>query len=246
MKILIKFLLGAVIFVGAGAYFAPASIIEKYLPNNISTVGLSGTLLQGNVQNIVIDKIGLQNTKWKANPLSLLAGKLQADVSIDSSTLKGNFETTYAGSDVQTREIDLNGELSLLSPYFEKLGLTINGQFDAQFANLDIKNGIPYNANGTLNTTNTSILGFLPLNLGNVNSEFSPKEDGIQIFLDNSQGELDLNGVINIASNGIFNADLTLSKNDITPDNVLKTIQLIGKKINEDSVKLIHQGQLGI
>ena len=246
MKILIKLILGLAIFIGAGAYFAPASIIEKYLPSNISTAGLSGTLLKGNVQNIVIDKIGLQNTKWKANPLRLLTGKLQADVSIDSSNLKGNFETTYAGSDVQTKEIDLNGELSLLSPYFEKLGLTINGQFDAQFENLDIKNGIPYDANGTLNTTNTSILGFLPLNLGNVNSEFMPQDDGIQIYLNNSQGELDLNGVISIASNGVFNADLTLSKNEITPDNVLKTIQLIGKKINEDSVKLIHQGQLGI
>ena len=71
MKILIKLLLGLVIFVGAGAYFAPASIIENFLPSNISTAGLSGTLLKGNVQNIVIDKVGLQNTKWTANPLSL-------------------------------------------------------------------------------------------------------------------------------------------------------------------------------
>jgi hypothetical protein len=246
MKILIKLIFGLVIFVGAVAYFAPASIIEKFLPSNISTVGLSGTLLNGNVQNIVIDKIGLQNTKWSANPLSLLTGKLQADVSIDSNNLKGDFETTYAGTNVQTRDIDLNGELSLLSPYFEKFGLTINGQFDAQFVNLDMKDGIPYDANGTLNTSNTSILGFLPLNLGNVSSEFTPQEDGIQIHLNNSNGELDINGVINIASNGIFDADLTLSKNERTPDNVLQTVQLIGQKINEDSVKLIHQGQLGI
>ena len=147
---------------------------------------------------------------------------------------------------MQTKEIDLNGELSLLSPYFEKFGLTISGQFDAQFANLDIKDGIPYDANGTLNTSNTSILGFLPLNLGNVSSEFSPQEDGIHINLSNKNGELDINGVINIASNGVFNADLTLSKNELTPDNVLKTVQLIGQRINEDSVKLIHQGKLGI
>jgi hypothetical protein len=109
-----------------------------------------------------------------------------------------------------------------------------------------MKDGIPYDANGTLNTSNTSILGFLPLNLGNVSSEFTPQEDGIQIHLNNSNGELDINGVINIASNGIFDADLTLSKNERTPDNVLQTVQLIGQKINEDSVKLIHQGQLGI
>lgn len=246
MKILIKLFLGLVIFVGAVAYFAPASIIEKFLPSNISASGLSGTLMNGNVQNIVIDKIGLQNTKWSASPLSLLTGKVKANVTIDSSNLKGDFETTYAGSDVLTKDINLNGELSILSPYFERFGLTINGKFNAQFANLHIKDGIPYDASGTLNTSNTSILGFLPLNLGNVNSDFSPQEDGIQIYLSNRNGELDVNGVINIASNGVFNADLTLSRNERTPENVLQTVQLIGQKINEDSVKLIHQGQLGI
>lgn len=246
MKIIVKLLLGLVIFIGAIAYFAPASIVENYLPNNISSSGLTGTLLNGSVQNIVIDKISLQNTKWSFNPLSLLAGKVQADVSIDSNNLKGDFETTYAGSAVNTKDIDLVGELSLLNPYFEPLGLTINGQFDAKFNSLNIKDGIPHNAEGILKTSNTSILGFLTLNLGDVNGEFSSQDDGFQIYLNNRNGELDLSGVIYIASNGVYNADLTLSKNALTSENVLKTVQMIGKKINEDSVKLIYQGQLGI
>ena len=246
MKIIVKLLLGLVIFIGAIAYFAPASIVENYLPNNISSSGLTGTLLNGSVQNIVIDKISLQNTKWSSNPLSLLAGKVQADVSIDSNNLKGDFETTYAGSAVNTKDIDLVGELSLLNPYFEPLGLTINGQFDAKFNSLNIKDGIPHNAEGILKTSNTSILGFLTLNLGDVNGEFSSQDDGFQIYLNNRNGELDLSGVIYIASNGVYNADLTLSKNALTSENVLKTVQMIGKKINEDSVKLIYQGQLGI
>lgn len=246
MKILIKSLLGLIIFAGAFAYFTPASIIEKFLPNNITTAGLSGTLWNGNVQNIVIDKIGLQNTKWSANPLSLLVGKVQADVSIDSGNLKGDFNTTYAGSEVFANDIDLKGQLSLLSPYFERFGLTINGQFEALFENLHIKNGIPLNANGKIETKNTSILGFIPLNLGDVSGQFSPQEDGFQILLNNQNGELDLSGIVYIASNGIFNADMTLSRNARTPDNVLQTIQMIGNKINEDSVKLVHKGKLGI
>jgi len=246
MKIIIKLILGLIIFVGAIAYFAPASLLEKYLPNNISTTGISGTVMKGNVQHLVIDKIGLQNTKWHANPISLLTGKVQADVSIDSNNVKGAFETTYAGSNVHTEDIDLNGELSLLSPYFERYGLTINGQFDAKFAKLYLKDGVPHEADGILKTSNTSILGLFPLNLGDVNSEFSPQDDGFQINLNNQNGELDLNGVIFITSSGVYNADLTLSKNAKTPDNVLKTVQMIGQKINEDSVKLIHKGQLGI
>ncbi len=228
------------------AYFAPASIIEKYLPSNISTAGMGGTLWNGNVQNIVIDRIGLQNAKWSANPLSLLTGKVSADVSINSNNLKGDFETTVASSEVVSENINLNGELTLLSPYFEKLGLTISGQFDAKFDNLHIKNGIPHDANGTLNTYNTSILGFIPLNLGEVNSVFAPQDNGIQVSLVNQNGELDVNGVINIANNGVYNADLTLSRNSRTPDNVLKTVEMIGNKISEDTIKVLHQGQLRI
>ena len=145
-----------------------------------------------------------------------------------------------------TKDINLNGELSLLSPYFEHYGLTINGQFDAKFAKLHIKDGVPHNADGVLLTSNTSILGIIPLNLGDVSGEFSPQEDGFQVYLNNQNGELDFNGVVYISSDGVYNADLTLSKNSRTPDNVLQTVQLIGKKISEDSVKLIHKGKLSI
>ncbi len=246
MKILIKLILGLVVFVTAVAYFAPASIIEKFLPNNISTIGMSGTLWKGNVQNIVIDKVGLQNTKWSANPLNLLLGKVKADVSIDSSNLKGDFATTYAGTDILAEDILLNGELSILAPYFERYGLRINGQFDANFVKLHIKNGLPYSADGTLSTFNTSILGIIPLNLGDVNSEFSQQANGILISLNNQNGELDISGVINVSESGVYNADITLSRNALTPDNVLQTVQLIGHKIGEDRVKVLHRGQLKI
>ena len=246
MKILIKLIIGLIIFIAAVAYFAPATIIEKFLPNNIHTIGMSGTLWNGNVQNIVIDKIGLQNTKWSANPLNLLLGKVKADVSINSSNLKGDFATTYSGVDVVSENILLNGELSLLAPYFERYGLTINGQFDAKFEKLHVKNGLPYRANGTLLTNNTSILGIIPLNLGDVNSVFSEQAEGTLVSLSNQNGDLDINGVINVSGNGLYNADITLSRNARTPDNVLQTVQLIGKKIGEDQVKLQHSGQLKI
>ena len=246
MKIIVKLLLGIIVFVSATAYYAPASIIEKFLPSNISAAGLSGTLLKGNVQNIIIDEIGFQNTKWTTNPVGLLAGKVQANVSIDSNNIAGAFETTYSGSYLYTKNIDLNGDLSLLSPYFERYGLTINGQFDAKFDKMHIKNGIPHNAVGILNTYNTSILGFVPLKLGDISSVFSPQEDGFQIYLNNKNGELDLNGVIYFESSGIYNADLTISRNARTPNNIFHSVQLIGKKINENSIKLIHQGKLSI
>ncbi len=246
MKIVLKLILGLVVFLGAIAYFAPASIIEKFLPNNISVTGMNGTLLQGNVQNIVVDKIGLQNAKWSTNPFSLLTGKVQTNVTLDSNNIKGDFETTYAGSEIHTKDIDLDGDLSLLSPYFERYGLTINGQFDAKFSTFHIKDGIPHNADGVLTTSNTSVLGILPLNLGDVSGEFSPQEGGFLIYLNNQNGDLDLNGTINIIDGGAYNADLTLSKNSRTPDNVLQTVQLIGEKINEDSAKLIYKGKLSI
>jgi len=246
MKLILKLLFALVIFVGATAYFAPASLIEKYLPNNISTVGVSGTILNGNVQNIVIDKIGLQNTKWTAKPLGLLMGKVKAEVNIDSNNVKGDLVTSYSGSDLIAEDVNLNGQLALLGPYFETYGLSIHGEFDANFDELHVKDGLPYNAVGILNTQNTNIFGVLPLNLGNVNSQFSEQDGGFLITLNNQNGHLDIIGEINVSNNGTYNADITFSRNSLTPDNVLQTIQLIGNKISEDKVKIQHQGQLRI
>lgn len=246
MKIVKSLIFGLIIFIGAFAYFAPASLIQKFLPANISTAGISGTVWNGNARTIVIDKIGIQNTKWTASPFSLLAGKVKADVSIDSNNLQGQFETTYTGSTVHTKDLVLNGDLSLIMPYFEQYGLMVSGQFDANFIVLDIENGLPLNADGVLQLFNTSILGVIPLNLGDVTSVFEQGTNGLKINLNNTNGELDLNGVITIDPSGMYLADLMLSRNSETPDQVLQTVQMIGNKISEDTVKLVHSGYLRI
>ena len=53
----------------------------------------------------------------------------------------------------------------------------------------------------------------IPLNLGDVNSEFSQQANGILISLNNQNGELDISGVINVSESGVYNADITLSRN---------------------------------
>ena len=60
MKLPYKIIIGAVIFICAFVYFTPASIIQKFLPGNVTTAGISGTVWKGNAQTIVVDKIGIR------------------------------------------------------------------------------------------------------------------------------------------------------------------------------------------
>ncbi|MGI9227990.1 MAG: type II secretion system protein N [Gammaproteobacteria bacterium] len=246
MKLVLKILVGIVIFSCAFVYFAPASLIQKFLPNEISVSGVSGTVWNGNLQTIVFDQVGIQNTKWSSNPLSLLTGKLQADISIDSNNLKGNLETSYSGTKIRAEDVLLDGDLSLLMPYFEKFGLTISGKFNANFNSLEVENGLPKQADGVLNTYNTNILGVFPLNLGDITGIFEDRAQGMLIKVENSNGELDLNGAITVDENGNYLADMNFSKNSETSDQVIQTIQLLGTKISEDTVKMTHSGQLRI
>ncbi len=246
MKLALKIIAGLVIFACAFVYFAPASLIQKFLPNDITVSGVSGTVWNGNLQTIVFDQIGIQNTKWSSNPLSLLTGKLKADVSINSNNLKGNFETSYSGTKVSANDVLLKGDLSLLMPYFEKYGLTISGQFNADFNSLEVANGLPKYADGVLHTYNTNILGIFPLNLGDITGVFEQQGQDMLIKVDNSSGELDLNGAITVDEHGNYFADMTFSKNSNTSDQILQTIQLLGTKIGEDTVKMTQSGQLRI
>ena len=237
---------GIAIFICAFAYFAPASIIQQYLPNHIYTSGISGTLWNGSVQNLVIDKVGIQNTNWTANPFSLLTGRINTNVKVNSHNLKGSFNSSYSGTELHAKDINLNGELSLWAPYFETFGLTINGFFNAKFKELMINNGIPGRIDGILQTQNTSILGIIPLNLGDVTSSFVPSSNGFTINLNNYNGDIDLNGTVNIDNGGTYLANLTFSRNANTSDQLIQTVQLIGHKVDENTIMLTHSGKIKI
>ncbi len=247
MKLAVKIIFGLVIFVLAFVYFTPASMIHKFLPNDISISGLSGTVWNGNLETIVVDKIGIHNAKWSSNPLNLLTGNLKTDISINSNNLKGNFETIFSSaSKIRAEDILLNGDLSLLLPYFEKYGLTISGQFDADFTSLEVDNGLPKEANGIFRTYDTNVLGIFPLHLGDITSVFEQQSNSMFIKISNNSGEVDLAGAITIDPLGNYLADLTLSKNSNTPDQVLQAMELFGTKIGESTVKLTRSGQLSI
>lgn len=246
MKILKYSIFILLVSMGAFLYFLPASFFQSFLPTNISVSGVSGTLWDGSARTIMIDKIDIQNTKWDTSLINLLSGKIKTDISINSHKLHGQFKTIYSNASLSTKDLALRGNLSILAPYFMQFGLTISGGFDANFKDLIIENRVPKKVNGNLNFYKTKILGVTKFSLGDVSSVFMDDINGLKIMIDNTNGDLDISGIVTINSNGMYFADLMLTRNSQTTDQVLQTAQLIGNKIDNNTVKFVHSGQISI
>lgn len=90
-----------VAFIAFLLYLAPASVVfgfaEGHLPKNIKVAGVSGTIWQGRVAQAQLNQQLIDKLEWQLKPLSLLTGKLNADISFGS--LRG-FDTPFGKASI--------------------------------------------------------------------------------------------------------------------------------------------------
>ncbi|MEW9797736.1 type II secretion system protein N [Alteromonas sp. CYL-A6] len=63
------------------AYLPASQVLGRLsLPKNVSVSGISGTLWEGKARLIVANGLPIENLRWSLNPLSLLAGRISAEL----------------------------------------------------------------------------------------------------------------------------------------------------------------------
>ena len=63
------------------AYMPAAQVLGRVsLPNNVQVSGVSGTIWNGNAQQVVVNNLPVSLVEWDIHPFSLLLGKISADI----------------------------------------------------------------------------------------------------------------------------------------------------------------------
>lgn len=83
MKLKVTWIIGGIVafLIFAIAYMPAIHVIGRIaLPKNIAVSGVSGTLLEGKAQSVVVNGLPINNVKWDINPWAFFIGKLRADL----------------------------------------------------------------------------------------------------------------------------------------------------------------------
>ena len=139
MKVKLKFLIP--LFIILLVIFAPAKIIASFIPTNsgINISGLSGSIWDGAINNITVNRWSLNEVDYNTSALSLLTGKLGADVIIESGDIQG--ELTFEAKDDKNLWLDnasIIMELSKFERFISFKGIQLNGKLETNNFSSDI------------------------------------------------------------------------------------------------------------
>ena len=245
MKSLIKGIaLGVVAFLVSLVYTAPAHLSTRYLPPSVSFSNLGGTLVNGHAEDVRVNNFDLGQVSWTLKPLSLLLGKLTAQISLDRDTLSGNGAVFLTFSRVGVEDAKFSGDAELLSSYLGTYGVRLNGQFDLELESFTATPEGPGDAQGLLLWRDARLTQPSPLNLGDVQVDLSQQEDTAVGILKNNGNTLILDGQVEIRPGWQYLARIKIEPTRTTPKDLRQTLRLIGRADSKGAVTLTQNGTL--
>ncbi|MEN7344073.1 MAG: type II secretion system protein N [Pseudomonadota bacterium] len=138
----------ACFIVGLIAKLPAAVAFNWFMPDNIMTSGVSGSIWRGRISAVQVSGVNLGPIEWQSKPWALLTGAFRADVEME---LPGGFaqgDIAIGTSSIRARS--LQGAVSLAPiTRFSAIGPS-EGNARISLDDLTIRNGWPTSANGEL------------------------------------------------------------------------------------------------
>jgi len=204
---------------GLGAYIAftlvqfPAGIaLRWFAPPNISFAGVAGTLWSGSAATCSVEGFTVEGLRWDLRPISLLVGRLSADVEarIPDGFVSGN--VAASPSSVSFSGVRAATSLPALAGILPVRGL--RGQANVALEQLVLENGWPATAVGELKLAGLETLPLISdgsgayVPLGDYTVSFVPAPEGqlAATFVDNG-GPLEVNGTVSLDTQRVYMID---------------------------------------
>ncbi len=241
-----KFIItGVIFFLAALIATIPASVASKLLPGHISAHHYHGNLWNGSATSMTIDNLNLGSVAWKVKPSCLFFLNFCVNIEQQNSDLSSSF-LLRQGTTTQLENLNASGDARILNTIMNDYGITLSGQFEADLANLSFSDKRIHTINGDMRFSSLSINGVLRVLLGNLSSQFEPRDEHTLISITNNQGHVDLSGVVQLFQDMSYAMELNVRKNQRSTDAVINGMQYIGDRQSDGSVKLVQNGKLAI
>lgn len=236
--------LGVVAFVVSLIVSAPAHLAVRFLPPSIKPDGLQGTLLHGQASRLRIQNFDLGAVTWNLQPLYLLLGRVQSNVSVNQTNLRGRGNVAIGLNSIQIGDARLTGDTQLLAPYLANYGVTVSGPFVADIETLRLSDEGPRAADGIIVWRGARLESPAQLELGDVNVTLTQGDETAVADLKNTGKQLRVTGGAQVEPGWNYAAQMKMEPTTATPQSVRDTLPLLGQPDSRGAITLNQQGKL--
>lgn len=249
-KAVIYTVIGLFAYCGFLIRSVPAAFVWQHIPAlpGLELNGLSGTLWQGEAQEINIQGISLSQLSWEFQSSALLRGNLALNISVGRtrSPLSGRAQLAFDGNNLSISDLFVRSSLEhLQSQSPVALPAEATGHLNLTASRLVLNQNGCQSLSGQLRVQQGTIISpVAQLDVGHIDSSLSCANNGFRINATQQSSMFESTGVINLAMNGRYQLESHVTPTESTPTNIIQGLAFIGEDQGEGSYVLSFNGRI--
>lgn len=235
---------GVLVFLGVLIATFPARVAYQWLaPAELRLSGITGSIWNGRASEGYAGGAYVSNIAWTFSPGALLSGRLgfRASCNPASGTMQGGIAVSPGGS-LRLSDLSGNVPLNLLNPALLQAG--IRGDIAFDFESVEIRNGIPTAARGTITVRDFFVPDLSPSRIGDFRAEFTTGDAGPVGSVEDVSAMLDVAGTITLDQAGRYALTGVVAPTAMTPVEVVDKLRFLGSPNDRGQHEFRFEGQL--
>jgi len=251
MKAVFYFLIGVAIYFFYLLASIPANFaINKFLPGNISSsinyTNSSGTLWSGKLAGLSVKKIDLGKVNWELSAIPLIWGSTNLHLTARRDDALLRTRALLKEGQLQLGNTELEIPVSDLMPLLYGLPISFDGNFRAHFKDIIIEPGKQLTIKGRAVLTDVKLVAPQALSLGNFIIQFEAEENGTRITINDEQGPVAVDAVVNLSGAGRYTFKSTFTPQPSADDTIKNSLVMLGNADSQGRHSISYSGVLPI
>ncbi len=236
--------LGSITFLVGLVVLFPARVAHRlFSPPELRLSAIHGTVWDGSAAEGQAVSLYLRNVRWSFKPLALFAGKFAFETSFEPAG--GFLQATVAmGLNGSLTLSDVQGAVSIGAMQSVIPAPGIEGNVRLSFTKLRIDDGLPTEADGTVEVVGLIARGLASTPIGDFRVELVSTDDGIAGSVEDTAGMLDIAGALRVSADRTYSLSGLVAPTASTPQAVLNQLRFLGSANERGQREFRFEGQL--
>ena len=224
----------------------PAHWAVRFLPREVETAGVSGSVWHGHAARIRYAGYRLDDVDWRVRaPYRLLWAQLPLRLRIEKGSVSGFTSLVLSPRSLTLEDSDLNINLEVFERALRRFRVHLGGMpVHLAAETLELRRAGPGAARGTMRWDQAAVRSPVALSLGTLNLDLSDAEGGWVGALSNDSQEIRIGGRIRVGEGWAWSSEIRLAPGPRADERLRQALPLLGQPDRSGTVVLKASGRL--